>query len=81
MMFSDQVINFLLNYGTLAAAIVILAACIAVLIVKRRTLPQGARIGLIVITVICVLYLVFVLWAVIGFGNGHPGADPVPIGD
>ena len=81
MMFSDQVINFLLNYGTLAAAIVVLVVCIAVLIAKRRTLPQSVRIVLIVISVVCVLYLAFVLWVVIGFGSGHPGADPVLIGD
>ena len=73
MMLSNQAISFLLSYGMLAAVIVVFLASIAVLVIKRRTLSWGVRAIPIAVMVICVLYLAFVLWVVIGFGsNSHP---------
>ena len=63
------------------AAAVIGLACFLVsgglLAFRRNALPGGWKAVLSVLLVFSVLYLLFLLWLVIGFGS-NPGHDPAP---
>ena len=70
--------DFLLNYVTLSVAIVAFVAVLALLLLRRKRLPPALRVFLCVLLALLTLYLVFVLWLTLGFGN-RPAADPSPI--
>ena len=49
------------------------------LVFRGKSLSKAAKAVLTVVLTLSVLYLLFVLWLVIGFGaNRGPGADPTP---
>lgn len=70
--------DFLLNYVTLSVAIVAFVAVLALLLLRRKRLPPALRAFLWVLLGLLALYLVFVLWLTLGFGN-LPAVDPSPI--
>lgn len=70
--------DFLLNYVTLSVAIVAFAVVLALLLLRRKRLPPALRAFLWVLLGLLALYLVFVLWLTLGFGN-RPAVDPSPI--
>ena len=52
----------------------------SLLVFRGKPLPKGAKAVLIVVLALSILYLLFVLWLVVGFGaNRGPGADPTPL--
>ncbi len=70
-------LDFLLNYVTLAIAIIAFAAGILILILGRRKLSRPVKLLLIILLVVLALYLAFILWLVIGMGSNHapPGVS------
>lgn len=59
---------------------VLLFAGLALLsIIKRKSLSVAQKAIIGIVMVICLLYFVFLLWCIIGFGNAHPIQEPVPM--
>ena len=49
------------------------------LIFRGKALPKGAKAALIVVLALSILYLLFGLWLVIGFGSSRdPNYAPIP---
>lgn len=69
--------DFLLNYVTLSVAIVAFVAVLALLLLRRKRLPPPFGVPMVLLGLLA-LYLVFVLWLTLGFGN-RPAVDPSPI--
>ena len=64
-------------------AAVIGLACFLVsgslLVFRGKSLSKAVKAALLVVLALSVLYLLFVLWLVIGFSTSRgPGADPIP---
>ena len=71
-------IDFLLNYATLAVAALVFIVAVVLLITGRRKLTPTTKALLVVALFILAAYFAFVLWMVLASGNAHPIADPVP---
>lgn len=71
-------IPFLLNPITAALAVVLVVLGCITLWTARKQLSSGVRIILIVVVLLSILYLLFLLWTVIGF-DSTPSTAPVPI--
>ena len=80
-MFEGLVNGILFNYAFVAFTILIfIAACIMAAVEKEKNRESMRVIAYIVIG-ICILYFVFLLWCIIGFGSNVPANDPVPISE
>ena len=70
--------DILLNPIAVAVTLVVLVTAAVLFAVKRKTLSDPLKAVCILLCIICLVYLGFVLWATIGFGNAHPAHDPAP---
>lgn len=72
--FMGMLIPFLLNPITAALAVVLLVLGCITLWTARKQLSSGVRIILIAVVLLSIVYLLFLLWAVIGFDSSAPAA-------
>lgn len=80
-MFEGLVNGVLFNHVFVAFTILIfIAACVMIVVGKKKNWKSMRIIAYIVIG-LCVLYFVFLLWCIIGFGSNVPANDPVPISE
>lgn len=75
----EIVLNFLLNYITLAAAGVVFITLLAVLFVKRKSLSKNTKLLLAVLLIILAAYFVFIVWITVAAGENQPANPPTPI--
>ena len=73
------ILNFLLNYITLAFAIATFVIIIAVLCVKRKSLPKNTNQVLILLLILLIIYFAFIIWITIAAGGNQPASPPMPI--
>ncbi len=67
----------LLNPILVVVSIIIVITCSVYLFVRKQ---KGlSRMILVSIVVICIVYNLFILWVVVGFGSNRPIIDPEPI--
>lgn len=76
--FMGTLIPFLLNPITAALAVVLLVLGCITLWTARKQLSSGVRIILIAVVLLSIVYLLFLLWTVIGFDSSTPAA-PTPM--
>ena len=74
-----SMIDFLLNYTTLAITAAALITDAVFLFVGRKKITPTIKVSLAVLLILLVIYFVFVLWVVFASGNTHPIADPIPL--
>ena len=75
----ESVLNFLLNYMTLAVAGIVFVIILAVLFVKRRSLSPNARLIFTLLLIIRAVYFAFIIWIAIAAGGNQPANPPTPI--
>ena len=81
LVFEGLVNGVLFNYTFVAFTILLfIAGCIMVIVGKKKNKKSMRVIAYIVIG-ICILYFVFLLWCIIGFGSNVPENAPVPISE
>lgn len=73
-----MLIPFLLNPITVVLAVVLLILGCVTLVAARKQLSPGVRVAIVTAVVLCILYLAFLIWAVIGFDSA-PSTVPTPI--
>lgn len=76
--FMGTLIPFLLNPITAALAVVLVVLGCITLWTARQQLSSGVRIILIAVVLLSIVYILFVLWAVIGFDSSAP-TEPSPM--
>lgn len=74
----EVVLNFLLNYITLAVAGTAFVLILAVLFWKRKTLSAQDKGFLMVLLAILVIYFGFILIVTMTSGSVHPAGGPTP---
>lgn len=74
-----SVLNFLLNYITLAIAGIAFAAVFAVLLAKRTVLGKNTKRILAALLILLAVYFAFVIWIVVAAGGNQPGNVPTPV--
>lgn len=62
-------VPLLLNPIIIAFSITIIIACFIGLLLGKKRLNRSFKVVLIFVIVICIIYLLFILWAIIGFGS------------
>ena len=75
----ESVLNFLLNYMTLAVAGIVFVIILAVLFAKRKSLSPNARLIFTLVLIILVVYFAFIIWITIAAGGNQPANPPAPI--
>ena len=75
----EILLNFLLNYLTLAVAGIVFVILLAVLFVKRRSLSKGMRLLLATLLIILAVYFVFIAWITVAAGGTKPADPPTPV--
>lgn len=76
--FMDVLIPFLLNPITSVLALVLLILGCITLAAARKQLSTSSRIAIAAAVLLCALYLIFLLWALVGF-NSAPSTAPTPM--
>lgn len=71
-------IPILFEYPTVILVLFILIACVTLLILSSKHVTLMIRGILLFLIVVCVVYFLFLLWIILGFGQG-PSHPPVPI--
>ena len=74
---TNSMIGFLLSPVVIIVFIVVFALSAVVLVVKYKNLSITQRVIFGIICTVCLVYFVFILWVIIGFGSSPP-ADPTP---
>lgn len=78
-MFEGLVNGILFNHAFVAFTILIfIAACVMVAVGKKKN-QKSMRVIAYIVMGVCILYFIFLLWCIIGFGSNVPANDPVPI--
>ena len=75
----EIVLNFLLNYITLAVAGGIFVILLAVLFAKRKSLSKSTRLLLAILLIVLAVYFVFIVWMTVAAGGNQPTNPPTPI--
>ena len=75
----EIVLNFLLNYITLAVAGIAFVTILVVLLAKRKSLSRNTKLIFTVLLIILAVYFVFVIWITIAAGGNQPANPPTPI--
>ncbi len=70
--------DFLLNYMTLAGAVLVFIAAAGVLTFGRNRTGSTAKAALLITVDIMMVYFIFILWMVITSGSS-PAVEPIPI--
>ena len=61
--------DLLVSEVTMIIGVVIFLLCLLLLILKRKTLQRGTKALLLFLLVLSAVYIVFILWAVIMWGE------------
>ena len=75
----EIVLNFLLNYITLAVAGIAFVIILVVLFAKRKSLSRNTKLIFTVLLIILAVYFVFIIWITIAAGVNQPANPPTPI--
>ena len=75
----EIVLNFLLNYITLAIAGIAFVIILVVLFAKRKTLSQNIKPFLMVLLIVLAVYFAFIIWITLAAGGNRPINAPVPV--
>ena len=75
----EIVLNFLLNYITLAVAGVAFVIILVALFAKRKSLSQNTKLIFTVLLIILTVYFVFIIWITIAAGGNQSANPPTPI--
>ena len=75
-MIGGTLIDLLLSPSVMIASVILLAALVMSLI-KRKTMSHVIKVLFSIAIVICLLYLVFIIWLAVMFG-APPPHEPVP---
>ena len=75
----EIVLNFLLNYITLAVAGVAFVIILVALFAKRKSLSQNTKLIFTVLLIILAVYFVFIIWITIAAGGNQPANSPTPV--
>lgn len=75
----EIMLNFLLNYITLAVAGIAFVIILAVLFAKRKSFSKNAKLIFIVLLIILVVYFAFIVWITIAAGGNLPENLPTPV--
>ena len=68
---------FLLNPVLISISVIIIITSSVFLFIRKQ---KGlGRIILMAVVLICIVYNLFILWVVVGFGSNRPIEDPEPI--
>ena len=73
------ILNFLLNYITLAVAGIVFIMLLVVLFAKRKSLSKNTKLLLAVLLIILAAYFVFIVWITVAAGGNQPANPPTPI--
>lgn len=75
-MFEGLVNGILFNYAFVVFTILIFIAAVG-----KKKRQKSMRVIAYIVIGICILYFVFLLWCIIGFGSNVPENAPVPISE
>ena len=75
----EIVLNFLLNYITLAVAGIVFVIILVVLFTKRKSLSSNAKLIFTLLLIILAVYFAFIIWITIAAGGNQPANPPAPI--
>ena len=75
----EIVLNFLLNYITLAVAGIVFVIILAILFAKRKALSKNTKLIFIVLLIILAVYFAFIIWITIAAGGNQPANPPTPV--
>ena len=75
----EIVLNFLLNYITLAVAGIAFVIIVVVLFAKGKSLSRNTNLIFTVLLIILAVYFVFIIWITIAAGGNQPANPPTPI--
>ena len=67
----EIVLNFLLNYITLAVAGIAFVIILVVLFAKRKSLSRNTKLIFTVLMIILAVYFVFIIWITIAAGGNQ----------
>ena len=62
-------LDILVSPITMVAAVIVFILCCWLLLFKRKTISSGTKILAVFGIIITGIYIVFIVWAVIGFGG------------
>lgn len=75
----EIVLNFLLNYITLAVAGIAFVIILVALFAKRKSLSKNTKLIFTVLLIILAVYFAFIIWITIAAGGNQPANPPTPI--
>ena len=75
----EIVLNFLLNYITLAVAGVALVIILVALFAKRKSLSPNTKLIFTVLLIILAVYFAFIIWITVAAGGNQPANSPTPV--
>ena len=75
----EIVLNFLLNYITLAVAGVAFVIILVVLYTKRKSLSKNTKLIFTALLIILAVYFAFIIWITIAAGGNRPANPPTPV--
>lgn len=68
---------FLLDPVLIGISVIIIITSSVFLFIRKQ--KRSGRIVLMAVVLICIVYDLFILWVVVGFGSNRPIKDPEPI--
>ena len=75
----EIVLNFLLNYITLAVAGVAFVIILVALFAKRKSLSKNTKLIFTVLLIILAVYFAFIIWITVAAGENQPANSPTPV--
>lgn len=75
----EIVLNFLLNYITLAVAGVAFVIILVALFAKRKSLSKNTKLIFTVLLIILTVYFAFIIWITVAAGENQPANSPTPV--
>lgn len=75
----EIMLNFLLNYITLAVAGIVFVIILAILFAKRKALSKNTKLIFTVLLIILAVYFALIVWITIAAGGNQPSNPPTPI--
>ena len=75
----EIILNFLLNYITLAVAGVAFVIILVALFAKRKSLSKNTKLIFTVLLIILTVYFAFIIWITVAAGENQPANSPTPV--
>lgn len=75
----EIVLNFLLNYITLALAGIAFVIILDALFAKRKSLSPNTKLIFTVLLIILAVYFAFIIWITVAAGGNQPANSPTPV--